>query len=73
MSASPPGFEVRAVEFKISLFEPADGVRLYADARVLRSGRLSTCLIDVEIERHDGERVACACVLQTVARTPSNM
>jgi uncharacterized protein (TIGR00369 family) len=71
MTLFPPGFEVLAVEYKISLFAPADGVQLYADARVLRSGRLSTCLIDVEVERPGSERLACATVLQTVTRVPS--
>jgi uncharacterized protein (TIGR00369 family) len=70
MTLYPPGFEVLAVEYKISLFAPADGPRLVADARVLRSGRLSTCLIDVEVEDPQGNLTACATVLQTVTRIP---
>ncbi len=66
MTLAPEGFEVLTVEYKISLHAPADGERLTATARVLRPGRLSTCLVDVSVQ-HGGEERPGATVLQTVA------
>ena len=60
--------EVLTVEFKMNLVAPAGGTALYAQARVVRSGRtLTICTADVFVER-EGERTLCAIMQQTLMR-----
>lgn len=67
-SVAPPDTDVLTVEYKLSLYAAATGIRLEAAARVLRPGRLTTCLIDVTDIAPDGTRRPCATALQTMAR-----
>jgi len=61
--------EVLTVEFKINLFAPAQGDRLVARGRVVRSGRtLSVCQADVYAVAHDRE-TPCATMIATMMRT----
>ncbi len=69
-SVAPPDADVLTVEYKLSLYAAATGVRLEAAARVLRAGRLTTCLIEVHDVAADGTRRPCATALQTMARIP---
>lgn len=66
----PAGSSVLAVEFKVSLLEPARGQRFLGRGRVVRAGkRLSTC--EFEVEAWDGGRVQrCLIGLQTVMCLP---
>jgi uncharacterized protein (TIGR00369 family) len=64
----PATAEVLTVEFKINLIAPAQGERLIADARVVRSGRtLTICTVDVSCAR-GGEFIPCAIMQQTLIR-----
>jgi len=57
---------VLTVEFKINLLVAADGERLTAIGRVLRSGRtLTVCALDVHVDKA-GKRRHCATGLQTL-------
>jgi uncharacterized protein (TIGR00369 family) len=57
---------VLTVEFKVNLMAPADGERIVADGRVIRSGRtLSVAQFDVHVEK-GGRRKHCATGLQTI-------
>lgn len=58
-SLMPPGSSVLSVEFKVNLIAPADGQRLLARGKVIRSGRtITVCAMEVEVEK-DGARTAC--------------
>jgi uncharacterized protein (TIGR00369 family) len=64
----PAGAEVLTVEFKINLIAPANGERLVAEGRVVRSGRtLTVCTVEVACLRA-GALVPCALLQQTVIR-----
>ena len=65
-SLMPPGSSILTVEFKLNLVAPADGERLVADGRVVRSGRTITVS---ELEVHaikGGEARLCARGLQSL-------
>lgn len=58
-SLMPAGSSVLSVEFKVNLLAPADGQRLVARGRVVRSGRtLTVCQMEAEVEK-DGRRTLC--------------
>ena len=62
----PADSSVLTVEFKVNLLAPAEGQKLMARARVLRSGRtLKICGADVYVEK-GGEEVHCATMLATI-------
>ena len=62
----PADAGVLTVEFKINLLAAADGERLTAVGRVLRSGRtLTVCTLDVHV-RKAGKDTHCATGLQTL-------
>jgi uncharacterized protein (TIGR00369 family) len=62
------GSEVLTVEFKINLIAPADGERLIAKGRVVRSGRtLTVCTGEVRSIRGDTHKT-CAIMQQTLMR-----
>jgi uncharacterized protein (TIGR00369 family) len=62
------GSEVLTVEFKINLIAPADGERLIAEGRVVRSGRtLTVCTGEVRSIRGDTHKT-CAIMQQTLMR-----
>ncbi len=59
---------VLTVEFKVNLMAPADGERIVADGRVIRSGRsITVAQFDVHVEKA-GRRTHCATGLQTIMR-----
>jgi len=64
----PADAGVLTVEFKVNLMAPADGERIVAAGRVVRSGRTVTvAAFDVHV--HKGERrTHCATGLQTIMR-----
>ena len=58
-SLMPPGSSVLSIEFKVNLIAPANGQRLLARGRVIRSARtITVCSMEVEVER-DGVRTVC--------------
>ena len=57
---------VLTVEYKMNLLAPADGEKLMARARVLRSGKtLKICAADVYVEKNSDE-IHCATMLATI-------
>ena len=59
---------VLTVEFKVNLMAPADGERIVAAGRVIRSGRtITVAQFDVHVEK-GGRRTHCATGLQTIMR-----
>jgi len=66
----PADSSVPTVEFKMNLLAPADGEKLVARARVLRSGRtLKICVADVFVQRN-GAEIHCATMLATIMCMP---
>jgi uncharacterized protein (TIGR00369 family) len=66
----PADSSVLTVEYKMNLLAPADGEKLMARARVLRSGRtLKICAADVYVEKN-GAEVHCATMLATIMCLP---
>ena len=64
----PADAGVLTVEFKVNLMAPADGERIVAQGRVVRSGRtITVAQFDVHVEKA-GRRTHCATGLQTVMR-----
>jgi uncharacterized protein (TIGR00369 family) len=62
----PAGSSVLTVEFKVNLLAPAEGERLVATGRVVRSGRtLTVCDLDV-IAFREGRATPCARGLSTL-------
>jgi len=62
----PADSSVLTVEYKMNLLAPADGEKLMARARVLRSGKtLKICAADVYVLKGGGE-IHCATMLATV-------
>ena len=62
----PADASVLTVEFKINLLAAADGDRLTATGRVVRSGRtLTVCTLDVHVDKA-GRRTHCAMGMQTL-------
>lgn len=58
-SLMPPGSSVLSIEFKVNLIAPADGERLLARGKVVRSGRtITVCQMEAEVEKH-GQRTVC--------------
>lgn len=67
----PPQMTVLSVEFKINLLNPAQGERLLARGRVLKSGRtLSVCEASVIVYK-ENQAIECAHMLQTMITLPS--
>lgn len=65
-SLFPPDSSVLTVEFKMNLLAPADGERLVATGRVVRSGRtLTVCDLEAHVFR-DGVATLCAKGLSTL-------
>jgi uncharacterized protein (TIGR00369 family) len=51
-SLMPPGSSVLSIEFKVNLLAPADGQRLLARGKVVRSGRtITVCTMEAEVEK----------------------
>jgi uncharacterized protein (TIGR00369 family) len=66
----PADSSVLTVEYKMNLLAPADGEKLLARARVLRSGKtLKICAADVYVHKSDHE-VHCATMLATIMCLP---
>jgi uncharacterized protein (TIGR00369 family) len=64
----PADAGVLTVEFKINLMAPADGERVVAAGRVIRSGRsITVASFDAHVEK-GGRRTHCATGLQTIMR-----
>lgn len=64
-SLFPPDSTVLAVELKVNLLAPADGERLWARGRVVRSGRtITVCELEADMEK-GGVRTSCMVGLQT--------
>jgi uncharacterized protein (TIGR00369 family) len=62
----PPEAAVLTVEFKVNLIAAADGERVAAEGRVIRSGRtLTVCQMDAFVEKA-GRRTHCATGVQTL-------
>ena len=65
LTLMPAGSRILTVEFKINLIAPADGDRLTAEAKVIKSGRTLT-ISTIEVTSHKGENASlCALVQQT--------
>jgi uncharacterized protein (TIGR00369 family) len=71
LTLAPPDSEVLTVEYKLSLYAPANGTRLRAEGQVLRAGRLSTCLTTVIDVDADGAERPCATALLTMTSVRS--
>ena len=66
----PADSSVLTVEYKMNLLAPAEGEKLMARARVLRSGRtLKICAADVYVQKN-GEEIHCATMLATIMCLP---
>jgi uncharacterized protein (TIGR00369 family) len=66
----PADSSVLTVEYKINLLAPADGEKLMARARVLRSGKtLKICAADVYVQKK-GAEIHCATMLATIMCLP---
>jgi len=66
----PADSSVLTVEYKMNLLAPADGEKLVARARVLRSGKtLKICAADVSIQKN-GAEIHCATMLATIMCLP---
>jgi uncharacterized protein (TIGR00369 family) len=66
----PADSSVLTVEFKMNLLAPAEGEKLVARARVLRSGRtLKICVADVFVQKN-GTEIHCATMLATIMCLP---
>ena len=66
----PADSSVVTVEYKINLLAPADGEKLMARARVLRSGKtLKICAADVYVQKN-GAEIHCATMLATIMCLP---
>jgi len=66
----PADSSVLTVEYKLNLLAPADGEKLMARARVLRSGKtLKICAADVYVEKN-GAETHCATMLATIMCLP---
>lgn len=64
----PADTGVLTVEFKVNLMAPADGERIVAAGRVIRTGRtITVAQFDVHVEK-GGRRTHCATGLQTIMR-----
>jgi uncharacterized protein (TIGR00369 family) len=64
----PADAGVLTVEYKVNLMAPADGERIVAAGRVVRSGRtITVSQFDVHVEKA-GRRTHCATGLQTIMR-----
>ena len=62
----PADASVLTVEYKMNLLAPAEGEKLMARARVLRSGKtLKICAADVYVEK-SGAEIHCATMLATI-------
>ena len=62
----PADSTVLTVEFKINLLAPADGDRLRARGRVIRSGRtLTVCELEAFVVKHGNEKI-CAHGMSTL-------
>ncbi|HKV63469.1 MAG TPA: PaaI family thioesterase [Candidatus Acidoferrum sp.] len=62
----PADSSVLTVEYKLNLLAPADGEKLVARARVLRSGKtLKICAADVYVLK-SGAEIHCATMLATI-------
>ena len=58
-SLMPAGSSVLSIEFKVNLIAPADGARLVARGKVVRSGRtITVCQMEAEVEK-DGHWTPC--------------
>ncbi len=70
-SLMPAGSRVLSVEFTIHCLAPADGERLVATGRVVKSGRtLTVCELEAVVVKGDA-RTVCAWGTQTVICLPS--
>jgi uncharacterized protein (TIGR00369 family) len=64
----PADAGVLTIEFKVNLMAPADGERIVAAGRVIRSGRtITVARFDVHVEKA-GRVTHCATGLQTIMR-----
>jgi uncharacterized protein (TIGR00369 family) len=64
----PADAGVLTVEFKVNLMAPADGERIVASGRVVRSGRtITVATFDVHVHK-GARRTHCATGLQTIMR-----
>jgi len=62
----PADSSVLTVEYKMNLLAPAEGEKLVARGRVLRSGKtLKICAADVYVQK-EGAEVHCATMLATI-------
>jgi uncharacterized protein (TIGR00369 family) len=69
-SLAPPETDVLAVEFKINLLAPAEGIHFLARGRVLRAGRrLTVCQADV-FALGGAESLLVATMLSTIIVRP---
>lgn len=68
LTLMPDGSEVLTVEFKINLIAPAQGDRLVARGRVIRSGRTITVCQGEAFGVRDGGRTHCATMTATMMR-----
>ncbi|HJQ93980.1 MAG TPA: PaaI family thioesterase [Candidatus Thermoplasmatota archaeon] len=72
-SLMPAGSSVLSIEFKVNLVAPANGERLLARGKVIRSGRtITVCSMEADVEK-DGARTACLVgqgTLMCLAGTP---
>lgn len=68
-----PGSEVLTVNFSINLIAPAQGERLLARGRVVRSGRsISVCHGDTYAIAADGHETHCATMTATMMRVDTS-
>jgi len=66
----PADSSVLTVEYKMNLLAPAEGEKLVARGRVLRSGKtLKICAADVYVQK-EGAEVHCATMLATIMCLP---
>ncbi len=63
-----PNEGVLTVEFKLNLMAPADGDRLIASGKVIKSGRTLTVTQGEVLVEKSGKRTVCALMQQTLMR-----
>lgn len=70
MTVVPPTASVLTVEYKMNLLAPADGERLVARGRVVRSGRTLIVTQAEVFAVRDGQERLCALMQQTIMVMP---
>jgi uncharacterized protein (TIGR00369 family) len=71
-SLMPSGSEVLTTEYKVNFIAAADGARLTARGRVIKTGRTLTVAMAEGFCERDGVETACAIMLSSLIRVPAS-